>query len=276
MILIPIISIPKSGTHLLREVFIQLYPGLKPQLTWWMYTDKNNILLGEEWLTSKERKEDRKYLMDLNDWQGYFESHGKGGQTISVACPSHMMWDLGAADYFDQHRKTVYTIFNYRDPRDIMVAFIRGLEQGIKTIDKRVKTYVREINKEKISPERKLEKKYITLLDKGVGNRDYGGYRAELDLLVAWKNHEPVFSISYEQLMSEDKDAIRGLSEHIKEDDDNIIQALQVAKTIKTETRRKATVRQWVDDFTPAVKQRVKATLGDLLIELGYERNNDW
>ncbi len=39
---------------------------------------------------------------------------------------------------------------------------------------------------------------------------------------------------------------------------------------------RKGTQGQWAQDFTPLVKSLFKQTQGDLLIQLGYERDLDW
>lgn len=43
-----------------------------------------------------------------------------------------------------------------------------------------------------------------------------------------------------------------------------------------TSTFRKGTIGNWYDQFSDEHKQAFKNVTGDLLIDLGYEPNNNW
>lgn len=267
MILIPIISIPKSGTHLVREIFIQAYPPEKRalRLAWWMRVDKSKILLGEKFGSEADRKANEEYLMDLKNWKSYFPD-GKGKEVC--ISPSHMMHDKSTVRYFRDHQDEVKPIFVYRDLRDVLVSFLRGYMSGRFGADPRVVDYLNKA--------RTIEDKYVTLLQHGIGNRNYGGFRGEVQTWLKWRKSHPVLAVSYEDLMSNNSDTICALAYHVGMDTQKMYDVLQRAKAFKTPTYRVAQTGQWKEAFSDKVRVMAKAAVGDILIELGYEKDDVW
>lgn len=57
---------------------------------------------------------------------------------------------------------------------------------------------------------------------------------------------------------------------------ENDIPFVKLTNNFGATSARKAIPGDWKSTFTPKVKQIFKDLVGDGLIQLGYEKNNDW
>ena len=118
-------------------------------------------------------------------------------------------------------------------------------------------------------------------------DRFSGSFRKMID----WDYMNPnIFELRYEELLGDDGTIYRQLFRHYGFHEKAIDRGVRISRRSSFEARsrrkvgtvqEKSVMRsgkpgQWKDYFTDAVKNRFKEKVGDVLIELGYEKNNDW
>jgi hypothetical protein len=100
---------------------------------------------------------------------------------------------------------------------------------------------------------------------------------------LGWLDHTEVLSIHFEDLIHDRAAALTRILEHLlarvslHTDRQLILDSLETAiNPKKSPTFRSGKTGEWKKYFTEEHKRTFKNVAGDLLIRLGYEKNNDW
>jgi hypothetical protein len=168
------------------------------------------------------------------------------------------------------------TIFVYRDPRDMLISHVfyatqmhkghgmhRYYTETLQTMEERINAAIQGVEEpgSQLSPVRVK----------------YEGY-------LGWLEQPAVLSLRFEDLILDRPAALgrildylvqRGFVPHLPRDQEISILEQAIAPK-KSGTFRKGQPGNWKDYFTPANKILFKEMAGDLLIQLGYERDQDW
>ena len=168
------------------------------------------------------------------------------------------------------------TIFVYRDPRDMIVSHVfyatemhkeHGMHhhytKTLRTMEERINAAIQGVEDpgSRLSP---IKKKYE-------------GY-------IGWLEQPSVLSLHFEDLILERQAALDSLLDYLEQrgftstmERSQAIQILGQAITPKKSgTFRKAQPGNWREYFTETNKAFFKEQTGDLLIQLGYEKDNNW
>jgi hypothetical protein len=168
------------------------------------------------------------------------------------------------------------TIFVYRDPRDMLISHVfyatqmhkghgmhRYYTETLQTMEERINAAIQGVEEpgSQLSPVRVK----------------YEGY-------LGWLEQPAVLSLRFEDLILDRPAALgrildylvqRGFVPHLPRDQEIAILEQAIAPK-KSGTFRKGQPGNWKDYFTPANKILFKEMAGDLLIQLGYESDQDW
>jgi hypothetical protein len=248
-------SFPKSGTHLLTQIlagFAQLGPvvesGLPPVLTY-----------------AGESGEPRPLASILADLARLLPGDIAYGHLHALPKISAALTAPGVAPYFI-----------YRDPRDVVVSHV---------------FYVTDINnahvhhdfyaKQLTTFERRLE---VSILGRPELANPFPNIRARFEPFLAWIQRPEVLALRYEDLLTETESWLGRILDHAAAR--GFIYSGTRAEAIATlhsaiDPQRSPTFRSgksggWLQHFTPEHKNLFKEVSGDLLIQLGYEKNQNW
>ena len=168
------------------------------------------------------------------------------------------------------------TIFVYRDPRDMLVSHVfyatqmhkghgmhRYYTETLHTMEERIKAAIQGVEEpgSELSPVR----------------AKYEGY-------LGWLEQPAVLCLRFEDLILDRKVALerildylvqRGFTPRLPRDQEIVILDQAIAPK-KSGTFRKGQPGNWREHFTEANKIFFKQQAGDLLLRLGYEKDNDW
>jgi sulfotransferase 6B1 len=168
------------------------------------------------------------------------------------------------------------TIFVYRDPRDMIVSHVfyatqmhkghgmhRYYTETLNTMEERINAAIQGVEEpgSELSPVR----------------AKYEGY-------LGWLGQPAVLCLRFEDLILDRSAALgrildylvqRGFTSRLPRDQEVAILEQAIAPK-KSGTFRKGQPGNWKEYFTPANKVLFKEMAGDLLTQLGYERNQDW
>lgn len=248
-------SFPKSGTHLLTQIlagFAQLGPvvesGLPPLVTFVGDT-------GQPRATSEILSDFNRLLPgDI----GYGHLHAVP-EIVRSLC-----------------RKAVAPYFIFRDPRDVVVSHVY---------------YVTDLNNQHVhhdffanqlsSFEERLK---VSILGRPNLDIPFPDIRARLKPYLPWLKQSEVLSLRYEDLLADAHGQLEriwdhavGCGFHYRGDKTAALQALQSAiKPSESPTFRSGQSGNWKQSFSPGIKELFKEVTGDLLAQLGYEKNSDW
>ena len=248
-------SFPKSGTHLLTQIlsgFTQFAPftnsGLAPVRSF-------------EGQSGKLRDAD-KMAREIQRLQPGDISYGHVHATPQFQ-------KLLAAD-------GLAAFFIFRDPRDVVVSHAH---------------YVSDINsqhvhhrfyREKLSNfDERLETSIRGLPD---AQHPFPNIRARFEAYMAWLNRDDIHSLRFEDLIENRAKAIKQIIQFVESrgfaTDVSAIEMLDaLSKSIDPErspTFRSGTSGAWKEQFSDQHKSLFKALSGDLLIQLGYEKDQNW
>ena len=161
-------------------------------------------------------------------------------------------------------------VFNYRDPRAVLVSFVHYLTSGAREEFTRISGYVElsEMLERLSGPEERL-----AFVMKYVPNYLNGAFLGNAWLL----EHPRVLCVSYEALVggrgggSEERQlaAVAGLMDHLGVAADARDVAARLYDT-GSRTFRKGSVESWRDEFTPQLTQTFEAKYGEILRTYGY------
>lgn len=134
---------------------------------------------------------------------------------------------------------------------------------------------------------------YLNSLDSDVGllAEMEGTSKEVIDEMSQWNYNNPnFFEFKYEEIINDEEAIFYKIFEFYKFSPKAINNCLKIAEqfSFKNQAKRKKGVvkqkshlrsgrpEQWKELFKPHHKQRFKELFGDVLIDLGYETNNDW
>jgi hypothetical protein len=168
------------------------------------------------------------------------------------------------------------TIFVFRDPRDVIVSHVFYATEmhpghGMHYYYTEVLTNMEE----------RIDAAIQGVQEPG---SELSSIRAKYQAYLGWLDQPDVLCLRFEELILEQQAALerildylqgRGFTPNVERAE--AIEALTNAiKPRKSGTFRKGQPGNWQEHFTQANQAHFKATAGDLLIQLGYERDNNW
>jgi len=247
------ISFPKSGTHLLDQ-----------------------ILLGFAKVAP--------YSKRLHSF--YAEYGGESGIKHDPGQALHWLDSLQPRDVASAHlfaRPDVVTrvtssnfipYFIFRDPRDVVVShvfYITDMEsrhahhayyQSLPDFDARLK---------------------VSILGRQDTDIEFPDIAERFAPYLDWLNQPEVLTIHFEDLINDQAQTLTRIMEHflarvpLQTSRDLILDSLESAiDPTKSPTFRSGKTGEWKKHFTSEHKKIFKDVGGDLLIRLGYEKDNDW
>jgi len=241
-------SIPKSGTHLLREVLNQL-PGIIPR---WTYHVDHQI-------------------------EGYRKQfqYGRCGQVLTA----HMSWEPGLLSLLNN--KNYRIILMVRDLRDIAVS--SAFYGGYKDKSHRLYNYLSSLSSDDERLMAQIKGIDGHFLSDGVRSKSWGEHASEF---LPWLNEDNCLLVRFEDLIGEDgggdwltqMKAIESVTRHLgfTLTEEEINKIANNAFKAKARTFRKGQIGDWKNHFKDEHVKAFKETAGQALIEMGYEQNFDW
>ncbi|WP_268234788.1 sulfotransferase domain-containing protein [Fictibacillus barbaricus] len=166
-------------------------------------------------------------------------------------------------------------IFLYRDLRDIIVSYNHYVEK----VDAPLFHVFREQNLS--------QKERLLAIINGVESSSFNhpGIKEWFSFFINWMHIPHVLSVRFEDLISNEQSQTKTLSTIIKYlyNDHLPLPIDQMLSSIKrnidpsqSATFRKGKIGSWQEEFDQELKDAFKRSTGDLLIQLGYEQNNNW
>ena len=244
-------SFPKSGTHLLQQI-VRGISGLRDY----------GVLLSS--MTSS--------------FQFCERTPGNMVQCLRRIVPGEML--RGHVQYHESYasvlrERRVVHYFIYRDPRDVVLSEARYLAKMNRW--HRLHSYFRNLSDEEA----------ILLSINGIKDTialRYPDVAERFAKFHGWLHCPDTLAIKFEDLRGDKRDwAICEISQFYVDRAAIVLSteklAAQMANSIdptKSHTMRVGRSGGWRDEFSVRCKDRFKKVTGDLLIELGYETNNDW
>ena len=246
-------SKPKSGSHLLLQIlngFTQIMP--------YRYVDANPIRTITK---DGRRRSSNEILSDLKNipngvigW-GYLEATKENASFLTAS---------GRVNYFI-----------YRDPRDMLVSqvfFATDMyeEHGMHEYYKSLPDFSARL------------KVAITGIDRD-GLRMVS-VRQRYDGVFQWLEQKNVMCIRFEDLINNRDVTLNAMLDEVEKTGYKIPTPREKALSVlidaiqpkKSRTFRSGKTGGWREHFTEENKKSFKDVAGDLLVRLGYEKNNDW
>ena len=247
-------AIPKSGSKLLQQLlrgfsavgpFVEIGGGPIRMIT----------------MDGRQRSEDE-ILGDLGSLRP-----GDIALGYLRATPEHVA-------FFSQVQWAHYFIL--RDPRDLLVSqvfYATEIYEGhalhefynrLPNMDERLKAVIRGIHEDEKANRPGIAEQYARF--------------------VAWLQFPGVMPVRFEDLITDRPRTISAMLDHLENtgypiplDRQAAVERIMLAIDPKrSSTFRKGVVGDWRNHFTEEHKRLFKDTADDLLIQLGYEQNNDW
>ncbi len=248
-------AMPKSGSHLI----IQVLQGLT-RLGPFINTGMPPVNRGED----NRKLPDTEIMKNICRMQGGDIGYGY----LQVRPP------------FTDMPPQMAMIFVYRDPRDFIVSQVfyatqmhkghglhRYYTQSLKTMEERINAAIEGV------PE-----------DEALTDSPLSDVRTKFEKYIGWLSDPEVLSLRFEDLILERDAALgrilyflqsRGVSFRVSRDEGIVV--LKKAIIPKASgTFRKGKPGNWKEHFTDANKARFKQVTGDLLVRLGYEKDDNW
>jgi sulfotransferase 6B1 len=247
------ISFPKSGTHLLDQ-----------------------ILLGFSKVTS--------YATRLHSF--YAEYEGESGRQRSPEQALKWLDSLRRGDVASAHlfaREEVLqrvcssaflSYFIFRDPRDVVVSHV------FYVTDMEARHVHHEYYQSLSDFNARLK---VSILGRAETDIEFPDIADRFAPYLGWLDHGEVLSIHFEDLINDRYSALNRIIDHflarvpLQASKSLILECLESSINPKrSPTFRSGKTGEWKKYFTEEHKRIFKDVAGDLLIRLGYERNNDW
>lgn len=247
------ISFPKSGTHLLDQILLG-FSNVAP------------------------------YAKRLHSF--YAEYEGESG--IKRAPEQALAWldslrprDIASAHLFARPdaiarvcSSKFIPYFIFRDPRDVVVShvfYVTEMEsrhvhheyyQSLPDFDSRLK---------------------VSILGRPDANIEFSNIADRFAAYLGWLDEDEVQAIHFEDLIHNRASALTRILDHflarapLPSPRQLILDSLESSiNPAKSPTFRSGKAGEWKKYFTEEHKQIFKDAAGDLLVKLGYEKNNDW
>jgi hypothetical protein len=233
-------SVPKSGTHLLSQI-LQGIPGMKDVVTWYFLENFDTI-------------------KDL----------------------PHGLLGLGHFPYKPEvlkkiRKNGIKPIFLSRDPRDIAVSLAHFFAW------EKVKDHPLH---EHFTKQLKTQDERLLAIIRGV-DKKYPGVYQHTKQIYTWRKAPNVLQIRYEDLIRDHRTrniAVRHMINYLWDDlkkldmtkQELANRMIQNINPGKSWTYRKGKVGGWREEFKEHHKAEFKKVTGNWLVELGYEKNQNW
>ncbi|MCA0987856.1 sulfotransferase domain-containing protein [Guptibacillus algicola] len=245
------ISIPKSGTHLLKQILLGI-PGMKHHPDKGMFGPFSNQPKLQLSRTENLEKNEfvNGHLFCSDEWDAFFS------------------------------KLNMKKIFVMRDPRDVVVSYAYFIP-----------TLPIHPLYETFTQEGFTHRDRIKFLIKGgepiTPNKPYQPNVEDwYTSFSEWKNRPNVFTIRFEDLISSERSRIIVLHQLVKflwgENPVPTSRSWMVGNMIKnidpdtSPTFRKGAIGGWQEEFDLELKELFKKESGNLLQSLGYEKNSKW
>jgi len=246
-------SFPKSGTHLLLQI-LEALPGIK---------NYGTFIASTPAITLKERSK-QKHLRLID------------GIIPGEVVQSHLYYSEEYQQKLDD--KNCIHYFIYRDPRDVVVSDAYYLTYSYK-IHRMHRYFAKELHND----EQRITAAIVGVPDSG-RNYHYPDILTRFNKYIDWLKSPQVMSIRYEDLVGSSRDIFLRKIVHRYIEKRNVSIGIDtIIKDIKrninpqkSHTFRKGGTGGWKNVFTEEQRELFKEICGDLLIELGYEKDNNW
>ena len=245
------ISIPKSGTHLLSQV-LSGFSRVAP-----VSPHEQYIGLGAR--------------LDAAQRQEKLERQLKALQPLDLAM-AHLPAGWEEMALISAPRFLPYFIF--RDPRDVAVSLshFAANDKG-----HRLQAYYSTLPSFD-------EQLMVSIQGVRVPGASVRSIFRQFQVHIPWMQHPDVHSVRFEDLIENRRVALGGIADHFLRRVDTVaasreetIDALETfINPSKSSTFRSGKTGEWKKYFKEEHKRAFKDVAGDLLVELGYEKNNEW
>lgn len=240
-------SVPKAGTNLLRQVLLGM-PNV-------FVVPGKHIFGGPP----SDHEQDWKLLNTLQE--------------------NEML--LGHVNYSERwanmmHSLNLKQVFILRDPRDVVVSLTYFIMSELPHHQ-----FYELFNKKGMTQ----KQRYLTLIH-GVEDLKHGGISNYFHLYTSWLRDPNTHTVTYEQLMESEatrRSAIYQTAKFLWSGLTPPMSLFEMTKRMeknidpsKSWTFRKGGIGNWKKEFDQEVVDAFKEAAGDLLIELGYEKDKNW
>ena len=250
------ISFPKSGTHLLDQ-----------------------ILLGFNRVAPFSRR--------LHSFYAEYESESGRKRSPEQALAwldSLRPGDITSAHLFarDEAVKRVCTpdfipYFIFRDPRDVVVSHV------FYVTDMEARHVHHDYYQSLPDFDTRLQVSILGRLDSLEPDVEFPDITTRFAPYLGWLDHDEVLSIHFEDLINDRPSALTCIMDHflvrvpLQTPRQLIFESLESSiNPSRSPTFRSGKTGEWKKYFTQEHKKIFKDVAGDLLVKLGYEKNNDW
>ena len=246
-------SFPKSGTHLLHQIFLNNPPHL---------SDYNTFIASMPSFAQMERSRNKTLKMVNNII---------GGESIRA----HLFYNSDVGSLLN--KKKVIHYFIYRDPRDVVISEANYLYDMNKW--HRLHKYFKKFPS--------LDDRIMFSIQ---GNEfyktpvEYPNVVMRFKRYKDWLSSNNVYSVKYEDLVGKKRDVeiekimhyyIQKSNQDLNVDE-MITKAISNIDPTKSHTFREGGTQKWKKYFNDEHSKVFKIVGGELLIELGYEEDLNW
>jgi hypothetical protein len=247
------ISFPKSGTHLLDQILLG-FSNVAP------YAKRLHSFYAEYEGESGKKREPEKALAWLDSLRP---------RDIASA---HLFARPEAIARVCTPKFAPYFIF--RDPRDVVVShvfYVTDMEarhvhhdyyQSLPDFDSRLK---------------------VSILGRPDANIEFSNIADRFEPYLGWLNRPEVLTIHFEDLIHHRESTLNSIMDHLlsrvplQTPRELILNSLEASiNPTKSPTFRSGKTGEWKKHFTDEHKKIFKDVAGDLLVKLGYEKDNNW
>ncbi len=245
-------SFPKSGTHMMLQI-LEALPGVK---------NYGTFIASMPSITFKERSKIA-HIKILNNL------------VPGELSPAHLVYH---PDYEDTlSKKKCIHFFIYRDPRDVVVSeayYLTNMNRW-----HRMHSYYKCLK----SMDERISMAILGVMDLDFPY-DYPNVVERFKRYCGWLKCQSVFSVKFEDLMTHQRrkvliEIINNYADRSSKylDTYTVVQAIESnINPHRSHTFRKGHVGGWREEFTENHKEQMKSIAGELLIDLGYEKDLSW
>ena len=247
-------SIPKSGTHLINKMF-------------YLMLNESTPCFGNYY---------QDILTKIGSNKPYVEYGGKLFQRSYMSC--HMPYSKSASLKIKQ--SGYKGIFTYRDPRDLVCSLVFWMNKVPHEWKALIPLSIEDRIKAVISGDQ------VDVLYPFLGEDSGSTNILKLfNMFLPWLNDSNFYAVRFEDLIgakgggsaSVQRRVIKEISTHIGiECSEEHLQSIVDNLFGNTKTFRAGQIGNWKNHFTEEHKRLFKENSGQLLIDLGYEKDLDW